>query len=74
MYSRREMAHLVPTKGFLQPSPEAAMLFAPFGCSHSPPPVLPCLLKLNLYPKDIARSDMASQAQNLPTSIEVTGG
>jgi len=68
------MAHPVPTKGFLQLSPEAAMLFAPFGCTHSPPPVLPCLLKLKLSPKDIARSDMASQAQNLPTSIEVTGG
>jgi len=30
------MANLVPTKIFLQPSPEAATLFAPFGCTHPP--------------------------------------
>jgi len=30
------MAHPVPTMAFLQPSPEAAMLFVPFGCTHSP--------------------------------------
>ena len=33
----REMAHPVPTKAFLQSSPEAAMLFAPFGCTHPLP-------------------------------------
>jgi len=38
-------------KGFLQLSPEAAMLFTPFWCTHPPPPVLPFLLAHNLYPK-----------------------
>ena len=28
----------------IQPSPEAAMLFVPFGCTQPPPPVLPFLL------------------------------
>ena len=57
---RREMAHPVPTKGFLQPSPEAAMLFAPFRCTHPHSPIPPFLLKQNLSPKDIARSDITS--------------
>jgi len=35
---RREMGHSVPTKGFLQLSLEAAMLFASFGCTRQPPP------------------------------------
>ena len=38
--------------------PEIAILFAPFGCTHSPPPVLPFLLKQNISPKDIAGSDI----------------
>ena len=66
------MAHPVPTKAFLQPSPEAAMLFAPFGCTHSPSPAPPFLLAQNLSPKHIARSDITST--NLLTSIEVTSG
>jgi len=37
MQRRREMAHPVPNKGFLQPSPEAAMLFAPFRCTFPCP-------------------------------------
>jgi len=41
MQSRREMAHPVPTKAFLQSSPEAAMLFAPLGApTHLPCPAL----------------------------------
>ena len=56
----QEMAHPVPTKAFLQPSPEAAMLFAPFRCTHPPPPVPPFLLKQNLSPKNIAGSDVMS--------------
>ena len=66
------MAHPVPTKPFLQPSTEAAMLFAPFGCTHPPPPVPPFLLAQNLSPKDIA--GVTSRAHNLPTSIEVISG
>ena len=31
---------LAPTKGLSQPSPDMAMQFAPFGCTHPPPPVL----------------------------------
>ena len=34
MQRRREMTHPVPVKAFLQPSPEAAMVFAPFRCTH----------------------------------------
>ena len=52
------MALSVPTKSFLQPSSDAAMLFAPFGCTHRPLPILPFLLKQNLPPKDIARNDI----------------
>ena len=46
----------VPTKSFLKMSPDVAMLFAPFGCTHPPPPVSPFLLTQNLSPKDIAGS------------------
>jgi len=38
----------VPTKSLLKTSPDAAMLLAPFGCTHSPPPVPPFLLMQNL--------------------------
>jgi len=34
---RIEMALPVPTKSLLKTSPDAAMLFAPFGCTHPPP-------------------------------------
>jgi len=50
------MADPVPTKASLQQSPEAAMLFAPFGCTHPLPPVLLFLLAQNLSPKDITGS------------------
>ena len=43
------MAHPVLTKGFLQLSQEAAMLFAP----HPPPPVSLFVLVQNLSPEDI---------------------
>ena len=52
------MALPVPTKSLLKTSPDAAMLFAPFGCTHPPPPVPPFLLTQNLSPKDIAGSDI----------------
>ena len=48
----------VPTKSLLKTSPDAAMLFAPFECTHPPPPVPPFLLTQNLSPKDIAGSDI----------------
>ena len=51
------MALPVPTK-LLLTSPDAAMLFAPFGCTHPPPPVPPFLLTQNLSSKDIAGSDI----------------
>jgi len=54
MPKRIEMALPVPTKT----SPDAAMLFAPFRCTHPPPPVPPFLLMQNLSPKDIAGSDI----------------
>ena len=52
------MALPVPTKSLLKTSPDTAMLFAPFGCTHPPPPVTPFLLTQNLSPKDIAGSDI----------------
>jgi len=55
------MALPVPTKVFLQANPDTAMLFAPFGCTHPPPPVPSFLLMQNLSPKDIAGSDIMKQ-------------
>jgi len=52
------MALPVPTKSLLKMSPDAAMLFAPFRCTHPPPPLPPFLFTQNLSPKDIARGDM----------------
>jgi len=52
------MAHSEPTKAFSKRSPETAMLFALFGCTPPPPPILPFLLKQNLSPKVIAGSDV----------------
>ena len=58
------MALPVPTRSLLRTSPDAAMLFAPFGCTHPPPPVPPFLLTRtqnltqNLSPKVIAGSDI----------------
>jgi len=53
-------AHPGLTKGFLQLSPEAAMLSGPRVKTRPPPPVPPFLLAQNLSPKDIARSDITS--------------
>ena len=50
---RTEMALPVPTKSLLRTSPDAAMLFAPFGWTHPPSPVPPFLLTQNLSPKDM---------------------
>jgi len=58
MPKRIEMALPVPTKSLLKTSPDTDMLFAPFGCTYPPPPVLPVLLTQNLSPKDIAGSDI----------------
>ena len=54
------MAHTVPTKDFLQQSPEAAMLPGPSVQTCPPPSVLPFLLAQNLCPKEIAGSDITS--------------
>ena len=53
MHRRREMAHPVLTKGFLQLRPEAAMLPGPRVETRPPPPVPPFLLAQNLSPKDV---------------------
>ena len=55
MPKRTEMALPVPTKSLLKTSPDAAMLFAPFGCTS---PVPPFLLTQNISPKDVAGSDI----------------
>jgi len=41
MAKRTEMALTVPIKLLLEMSPYMAMLFAPFWCTHPPPPVPP---------------------------------
>jgi len=58
VHRRTEAAHPVPTNVFLKLSPETAMLFPPFRFTHPPPTVLSFLLKQNLYPKDIAGSEI----------------
>ena len=65
----REMAYPAPTKGCSKLSPDTAMLFAPFGCNHPPPPAPPFLLSQNLSPKDIARCE----AESLMTPYGVIG-
>ena len=56
IYTKKDRNNLpVPTKSLLETSPDAAMLF---WCTHPPLPILPFLLKQNLFPKDIARSDI----------------
>ena len=57
---RREMAHPVLTNGFLQLSPEAAMLPGLSAETRPPPPVTPFLMAQNLSPKDIAGNDVTS--------------
>ena len=52
------MALPVPTKSLLKMSPDTAMQFSPFRCTHPPPLVLSSLLTRNLSPKDIAGSDI----------------
>jgi len=52
------VAHPEPTKAFLNLSPEMAMLSSPFGCTYPLLPIPPFLLKQNLFPKDIAGSDI----------------
>ena len=52
------MAYPAPTKGRSKLSPNAAMLFAPFGCTHPPPPAPPFLLAQSLSLKDIAGCDI----------------
>ena len=52
------MALPVPSKSLLGTSPDAVMLFAPFGCTHPPPLILPFLLKQSLSPKNVAGSDI----------------
>jgi len=60
VHRRREMAHPRLIKGFLQLSPEAAMLPGPRVETRPPPPVPLFLLPQNLSPKDIAGSDITS--------------
>ena len=58
MLKTREMAYPAPTEGRSKLSPNAAMLFAPFGCTHPPPPAPPFLLAQSLSLKDIAGCDI----------------
>ena len=46
------------------------MLFAPFGCTHPPPPVPPFLFTQNLSPKDIAGSEIKVSSQIYPLSTK----
>ena len=59
------MAYPAPTKGFSQPSPHTAMLFAPYPL----PSVPPFLLMKKLSPKNMARYDITK----LKVSLRITG-
>jgi len=50
VYTKKERNVPVPTKAFLQQSPDIDMLFVPFSCTH-PPPHVP-------FPKDVAGSNI----------------
>jgi len=65
------MALPVPTKSLQRTSPDVAMLFAPFRCTHPPPPLPPFLLTQNLSPKHIAGSDIMKL--KLMTDISTMG-
>ena len=58
IYAKKDRNGPVPTKSLLKMSPDAAMLFAPFRCTHPSPPVPPFLFIHNPSPKDIAGSDI----------------
>jgi len=58
MHESREMAYTAPIRDFSLASSDTVMLFAPFECTHPPPPVPPFLLMQNLSPKDIAGYDI----------------
>jgi len=45
VHRRTAVAHSESTKAFSKWNPETAMLSAPFGCNHQPPPIPPFLLK-----------------------------
>ena len=61
------MAHPVPTRAFfLQPSPEVAMMFAPFSASEG--------CKHHANAESLKMCQVTSQTQNLSTSIEVLSG
>jgi len=54
VHRRIEVTHPVPTKVFLKLSTDMAILFAPFGRTHPPPPLPPFLLMDYLSPREIA--------------------
>ena len=48
IYAKKNRYGPPSTELLLRTSPDAAMLFAPLGCTHPPPPVTPFLLTQNL--------------------------
>ena len=63
------MAHSEPTKAFSKRSPETAMLSAPFGCTHPPPPIPPFLLKQNLSRELGSLQEVMSQEESYMPDI-----
>jgi len=55
------VAHSEPTKAFSKWSPETAMLSAPFGCTHSPYPASPYLVR--------SLQEVTSQEESFMTDI-----
>ena len=56
IYAKRDRNGLpVPTKSLLKMSPDTAARFAPFRCTHPPPPVPPFLLTQNLRPRTLPK-------------------
>jgi len=66
-----EIEKLPPTEGFLQPNPDTAMLFSPFGCIYQPTPCPNLLLTLNLSPKDIAGSDITNIIESVDSMYRI---
>jgi len=67
------MALPVLTKAILQASPDMAMLFAPFGCTHPPPPVPPFQLCFvicfdSLYQSKVVHSSWICDIMKLKVS------
>jgi len=71
MPKRIEMVLPVPTKSLLKTSPDAAMLFAPFGCTTHLPLFHPFCSSITQFPRTLP--EVTSEAESLMTDIFAIG-